>query len=274
MKRPVSILLIALILCLGACDGTAQTFPDTTTVATGINIVTEEATDRIDPGGEKFVWEKEGAGGDFTITLNEDGTYQYYEGHYSSYIGIGTWTVEDGILTLKEASRYDSIFHFSIEDGALIFVAEGSSEFLYVTVEDGDRFLPCDTPVTDPIAPVPVLVIEAGGRTFYAALEDNSSAQALTERLSAEPITVDMQDYGGFEKVGPLPWELPRNDAQITTKPGDVILYQGSQITVYYGENTWSFTKLASIGGVTGAELQEAFGSGGVSVTFRIEWSE
>ena len=126
----------------------------------------------------------------------------------------------------------------------------------------------------EPIRHTCVLVIEVNGKIFYANFEDNSSAEALKEKLNPGAITVDMRDYGGFEKVGALPWDLPRNDTQITTKPGDVILYQGNQITVYYDENTWNFTKLAVIGNVTKDELLAAFGSGDASVKFSLEWGE
>ena len=122
--------------------------------------------------------------------------------------------------------------------------------------------------------PMPQLVIKAGKKTFYADLEDNSSAEALTEKLSSGEVTIELHDYGIFEKVGDLPWELPRNDESITTEPGDVILYQGNQITIYYDENTWDFTRLAKISGTNREELLEAFGDGNVSVTFSIEWSE
>ena len=83
-----------------------------------------------------------------------------------------------------------------------------------------------------------------------------------------------MHDYGHFEKVGPLPWDLPRADETITTRPGDVILYQGNQITVYYDQNTWDFTRLARIEDVTREELLSAFGEGDVKVILWIEWSE
>lgn len=126
----------------------------------------------------------------------------------------------------------------------------------------------------EPISNTCVLVIEAGEKRFYANLEDNSSAKALIEKLNSRPITVDMHDYGGFEKVASLPWELPRNDESITTVPGDIILYQGDQITVYYDENTWSFTRLAHIGNTTKEELLAALGDGDVSVSFYLEWSE
>ena len=111
------------------------------------------------------------------------------------------------------------------------------------------------------IRPVPMLVVKAGERIFYATLEDNSSAKALTEKLSTQALTLDMREYGGFEKVGELPWELPANDQKITTKPGDVILYQGNQLTIYY-ENTWSFTKIATMNSVTKDELLKALGEG------------
>ncbi len=74
--------------------------------------------------------------------------------------------------------------------------------------------------------------------------------------------------------MGSLPWELPRNDESITTEPGDVILYQGNQITVYYDENTWSFTRLARIPDVTREELLSALGSGDAELRFWVEAGE
>lgn len=78
-------------------------------------------------------------------------------------------------------------------------------------------------------------------------LEKNSSVDALLEKLKDGNVIVAMHDYGNFEKVGSLGFSLPRNDTNITTIPGDVILYQGNQITIYYDENTWNFTKLGHI---------------------------
>ena len=128
--------------------------------------------------------------------------------------------------------------------------------------------------IADAIRPVPELVIKINGHTLYADLEDNPSADALTEKLSRGPLEVQLDDYGDFEKVGPLPYELPRSDEQITTVPGDVILYQGNQITIYYDENTWNFTRLARIGNATRESLLEIMGEGTVTAEFSIEWSE
>ena len=94
--------------------------------------------------GKTFVWEKEGCGGDFTITLNADGTYQYYEGFLSSYIGFGTWTIENDMVILTEQGGQNSVYRFAMKDGALVYIADGSDNFLYVKASDGDRFLPAD----------------------------------------------------------------------------------------------------------------------------------
>ena len=232
----------------------------------------------FEPGGRSFVWEKEGFGGDFVITLNADGTYTYYEGGLSSYIGTGAWTVNNSVLTMTEATGYQKIFYFNVKTNELVYIADGSDRFLYVNVEDGDRFIMRkDAKIELPpevAKPTCVLVVEAGGKYFYANLEDNPSAKALIEKLNSGGITVEMHDYGNFEKVGTLPWELPRTDTQITTRPGDIILYQGNQITLYYDENTWNFTRLANIGNVTKEALLSVLGEGDVTVRFSLEWGE
>lgn len=92
--------------------------------------------------GKTFVRENGGFGGDFTITLREDGSYEYYEGFLSSYIGMGMWTVEDGMLILTEQGGYDFVYRFTVQDGALVYRTAGSSAFIYVKAADGDRFLP------------------------------------------------------------------------------------------------------------------------------------
>ena len=87
--------------------------------------------------------------------------------------------------------------------------------------------------------------------------------------LKAGDITISMHDYGNFEKVGPLGTSIPRNDKDITTTPGDVILYQGNQVTVYYDENRWDFTKLGHID-IDQDELKSILGSGDVTVVLSV----
>ena len=104
-----------------------------------------------------------------------------------------------------------------------------------------------------------------------ATLANNSSAEAFRELLANGPCTIQMSDYGNFEKVGPLGQGLPTNNQQITTEAGDIILYQGNQITIYYDRNSWNFTRLGKINGVTSQQLRDILGSGDVSVTFSLE---
>ncbi|MCM1133732.1 MAG: cyclophilin-like fold protein [Ruminococcus flavefaciens] len=115
------------------------------------------------------------------------------------------------------------------------------------------------------------LNIEVNGHLLTATLEDNSSAEAFAELLKSEPLTIEMSDYANFEKVGSLGTSLPRNDEKITTEAGDLILYQGNQITIYYDENTWNFTRLGKIDNITQAELKDILGTGSVTVTFSLE---
>jgi hypothetical protein len=105
-----------------------------------------------------------------------------------------------------------------------------------------------------------------GNRELTATLVANSSTEALKELLRAGPITINMRDYGNMEKVGSFGRSLPTNDERITTEPGDLILYQGNAFVIYYAPNTWSFTRLGKINGVTQAELINVLGEGNVTV--------
>ena len=130
---------------------------------------------------------------------------------------------------------------------------------------------PSSEPESDTEQEESTMKITANGKSLTAHLADNSSAQALLERLQDGPVTVEMNDYGNFEKVGPLGFSLPANDEPITTSPGDVILYQGSNITVYYDTNQWNFTRLGKIENVTREDLLSFFGDGAVTVTFSLD---
>ena len=108
------------------------------------------------------------------------------------------------------------------------------------------------------------------GKVMKILAAENSSADAFLDLLKSGDVPVEMHDYGSFEKVGPLGTTLPRNDEQITTEPGDVILYQGDQITIYYDVNNWSFTRLGKVQDLSQAELKDILGSGNVTVTFSL----
>ena len=115
------------------------------------------------------------------------------------------------------------------------------------------------------------LKIHVNDTTFTATLADNSSAEAFAEYLSQGDLTLDMYDYGSFETVADLPRSFPRNDSQIDTDAGDIILYQGKSITIYYDKNSWNFTRLGKINNVNKNRLKQILGDGNAAVTFSVK---
>jgi hypothetical protein len=115
-----------------------------------------------------------------------------------------------------------------------------------------------------------IMIIKIGDSELTATLVDNSSTDALKEALSEGPLTIAMRDYGSMEKVGSFGMSLPRNDEQITTEAGDLILYQGDMFVIYYAPNSWNFTRLGKINDVTAEELRALLGSGDVTVTLSL----
>ncbi len=111
--------------------------------------------------------------------------------------------------------------------------------------------------------------VQVGDVVFSATLEENETVSALVEMMRESPVVIQMSDYSGFEKVGPLGTSLPVNNSQTTTQAGDIVLYNGNQIVIFYGSNSWSYTRLGHIDDLTGWE--DALGSGDVTVIFSLE---
>ncbi|WP_297094746.1 cyclophilin-like fold protein [uncultured Draconibacterium sp.] len=116
----------------------------------------------------------------------------------------------------------------------------------------------------------PITITVNGQTELSATLVDNSSTAALIDLLNESPLTVEMRDYGNMEKVGPIGTTLPRNDEQITTEPGDIILYQGNALVIYYAANSWNFTRLGKIDSLSQDELKAVLGAFDVTVTLRL----
>jgi hypothetical protein len=114
--------------------------------------------------------------------------------------------------------------------------------------------------------------ITISGKTLPMKIDDNTATKALVEALRENSITYEASDYGGFEKVGALGRSLPTSDTQITTQAGDVILYSGNQIVLFYGSNTWSYTRLGKIQYDSLDELKSFLkaGEGNISVTLSL----
>ena len=124
---------------------------------------------------------------------------------------------------------------------------------------------------TDQPATERILTMKIGDKNAAVDWEENESVAALRELVSEKPLTIQMSMYGGFEQVGPLGTSLPRNDVQTTTSAGDIVLYSGNQIVVFYGSNSWAYTRLGHITGKDAAEMTDLLGNGNVTITISLE---
>ena len=113
---------------------------------------------------------------------------------------------------------------------------------------------------------VSTMNITINGKTVSCQLIDNSSTRVLLAQLEKGDITYEADDYGNFEKVGYIGFSLPQDNESITTTAGDVILYQGNSICLYYDTNSWTFTLLGKIEGMSKDEIKTFLNAGGGSV--------
>lgn len=114
------------------------------------------------------------------------------------------------------------------------------------------------------------MTITVNGTDIEVALYDNSSAEAVEDLLKNGPLTIDMKDYARMEKFGSFGVQLPRNDEQITTEPGDVILSDGHLLVIYYAPNTWKFTRLGKVQNMTANELRNLLGAQDITATLSL----
>lgn len=127
------------------------------------------------------------------------------------------------------------------------------------------------TPETQQQKEKPTLKLTINSAPVTVQWEENESVTALMELVRKAPLTIRMSMYGGFEQVGPIGQSLPRNDDQTTTQAGDIVLYSGNQIVVFYGSNSWAYTRLGHIIDKTRKELKELLGNGDVEITISME---
>ena len=113
--------------------------------------------------------------------------------------------------------------------------------------------------------------VKINDEVFDVKLENNSATQELIKELKKGNVTVNATEYGGFEKVGDLGFSLPTSDENIGTAPGDIVLYQGDKISLFYGSHSWSYTKLGKIDNVGSNKLKEVLGSGDVTLEFSLK---
>ena len=114
------------------------------------------------------------------------------------------------------------------------------------------------------------LIMKIDGTDVGVAWEKNESVDAIRNLAASGGLEINMSMYGGFEQVGSIGQSIPRSDEQTTTKAGDIVLYSGNQVVVFYGSNSWAYTRLGRITGKTEQELAEMLGKKNVVLSFEI----
>lgn len=115
-----------------------------------------------------------------------------------------------------------------------------------------------------------IMNITVNNNVLEVSLANNATTIALKERLQTGSVTYSSSSYGNFETVGNIGFSLPTNDTNTTTQAGDVILYQGDQICIFYGSNTWSYTRIGRITNASQSELRDLLSSGTVNITLSL----
>ena len=159
--------------------------------------------------------------------------------------------------------------------------AQTQAESIPSEAESREEAVDTDTPDSEKISDVsekkteettvPELKMKIDGQELAVIWEDNESVDALIEFVRESPLTIQMSMYGGFEQVGPLGTSLPRSDEQTTAQAGDIVLYSGNQLVVFYGSNSWAYTRLGHIRDKTAEEMAKLLGNGDVTVTISVE---
>lgn len=128
-----------------------------------------------------------------------------------------------------------------------------------------------DTTKGDEEMSIKEMYIYVNEHKLTVTLAENVAVKELVKILQNDDITYTASDYGGFEKVGSLGRSLPTDNSQITTSAGDVVLYSGNQIVIFYGSNSWSYTRLGKISGYSNSELRSVLGSGNVNIRLSLK---
>ena len=118
-----------------------------------------------------------------------------------------------------------------------------------------DNTLEAEGAISPKPAQPQALILTIDGTPFEVQWESNQTVDEFAAYSQNEIIVVNASRYGGFEQVGSLPQSFSRNDEQTTTEPGDIVLHSGDQLVVFFGSNSWSYTRLGHIEGLSTDEL-------------------
>ena len=206
--------------------------------------------------------------------VTEDLPYNAEEEHYGWLNGDIDYATDAPYFTIlfedqDESEIYGNQINIGVITCPLADIAEldGSYDVLIELDEsEPDESKPDESVPDGSKGEESTMVMMVGDMPVAVDWEDNESVEALKE-LAAEDLTIEMSMYGGFEQVGAIGQGLPCNDTQTTTASGDIVLYSGDQLVVFYGSNSWAYTRLGKIVDKTPEEMEELLGNGDVTIT-------
>ena len=198
-------------------------------------------------------------------------------GEYRMDYGTGKNLYEGAEDTYRAGEKVELCYDLIATDTDYTFLLDGEPVrydydekrgfVLTFIMPDHDAVLECrmkNSMEYDPYAGKEDMVLTVDGVEMPGVWEENAAVDALRKMSGGEEIVVEMNRYGGFEQVGSIGAEITRNDEQTVTEPGDIVLYNGNQLVIFYGSNSWAYTRLGHIG-LEQEELEEYLG--GDSVT-------
>ena len=150
---------------------------------------------------------------------------------------------------------------------------EAEETTLTASPENGSNGMPEQEESREKVIVMDELLLSVGDKNLSVEWEDNESVDALKD-LAGSEMKINMAMYGGFEQVGSIGTSLPRNDSQMTTSPGDIVLYSGNQIVIFYGSNSWAYTKLGHITDQDASGMAGLLSKGNVTITISMEDAE
>ena len=205
-------------------------------------------------------------------TVDFDQLLSSYQGHMLLLHGDKDSTVP---ISYSEAARE------IIPDCEFYVIKDGGHEFFGQPFEDAMGYiLPYlegqlsgenESETSENEEAEAMLQMTIGGTPVEVKWDDNESVEALRQLCREEPLTIQMSMYGGFEQVGSIGQRLPRNDSQTTTQSGDIVLYSGDQIVVFYGSNSWAYTRLGHVTDKSDEEMAQLLGNGDVTITVEMK---
>lgn len=192
---------------------------------------------------------------------------------------IGTAAFRKSIITeLIVPTTIESIENYIISDSSILKIKYQGTAEQWDQISKAKLWnfgkkeidIECLTEIEQEV--ITKMFITINENKLEVTLAENEAVDALVEILKNGNIVYAADDYGDFEKVGALGYTLPTSNTQMTTEPGDVILYSGNQLVLFYGNNSWSYTKIGKINGYTTAELRNLLkaGQGKVQVTISL----